>query len=732
MKTGQYPVLFLAGLLLMLAAGIAVSYSYPQLGNVGGLGAPFWLAACLPLFLLTFWLTVRGSRFCWLLFLLLFFICGIFWLQGSLSLPANDISSFAGTPKQEVKVSGTLLEEPRWQSVLGPDGSTIYKVRYLIEAKKVRADREWQRASGKCYVYARTSEKGETEENVRIGDGLTVRGTIREPHGYQNPGQIDTKLLLRTDGITALVTAGKAGVKAEPRDDGYALARMVADCRRHYRENMEAVMPKEDAAAVFAMLFGGYEGLEPELVEDFQTTGIVHILSVSGSHISLVAAVMLWLAAALRLPRAVSAVLVLGSIAFYSVLAGCVPPVIRSALMGGLSFLALAFGREREARYILLLVGIGMLLWQPLLLFHISFELSYLATAGLIFLAPLLYRWGKKHRLPAFAAMSFAVTAAAQIATLPVLLWYFGQVSVSSLLANLLVVPILEIMIVLGLFAGLAAFFLPFLGYAVFALDSLLLGFAAEITHVLANIPGGVLYLPAMTWQLCLLYYLLLGFLLLWGCWPDFVRTHFSLYKRQAAALCLLLFAVYGLSQLVTAREMAVHFIDVGQGDAVLVVTPHGRAMMFDTGGTREGTFDIGSKVDVPYLLHHDVHALDAVFLSHAHEDHAQGCGGILKKIPVGTVYTAKEGLADYARSMQLGDADPLLRKFHEAEEGNVFMLDGVRVEVLFPPMAARATRFRMFTAFRMAKQVSCLRATLSRSRRQNSSLRGKICRRMS
>ena len=92
-------------------------------------------------------------------------------------------------------------------------------------------------------------------------------------------------------------------------------------------------MPKEDAAAVFAMLFGGYQGLSEDLLADFQATGIVHILSVSGSHISLIAAVMAWLAAALRLPRAVSAALVLSCIALYTILAGCVPPVIRSAIM---------------------------------------------------------------------------------------------------------------------------------------------------------------------------------------------------------------------------------------------------------------------------------------------------------------------------------------------------------------------------------------------------------------
>ena len=134
-------------------------------------------------------------------------------------------------------------------------------------------------------------------------------------------------------------------------------------------------MPREDAAAIFAMLFGGYGGIRPELLEAFTVTGIVHILSVSGSHISLLAAATACLGAALRLPRLAVSGLVLFAIAVYSVLSGCVPPVIRSAIMGGLAFLALALDRERESRRILLLTGIGMLIWSPLLFFHISFQL---------------------------------------------------------------------------------------------------------------------------------------------------------------------------------------------------------------------------------------------------------------------------------------------------------------------------------------------------------------------
>lgn len=676
MKTGQHPVLFLFAALLMLAAGIC-------LGLLWGETIPLAWGGFAILLVLALVLLWRKSPLCALTVLLLFLVLGIIRLQAMLALPPTDIAAFAGA---EIKVSGTIVDEPLWTPSVLPDGSRIYKVRYLVAVEQVKEPRAaWQKASGKCYLYARA--KALPEQPARIGDAVQASGKVRLPRGYQNPGQLDTNLLLRADGITAGVVAGKSGVKIEPRD-GHEFRRFIAAVRAHYREGMEHAMPKEDAAAVFAMLFGGYEGLEEELVTDFQATGIVHILSVSGSHISLIAAVMAWLAALLRLPRAISAAFVLSCIAFYSILAGCVPPVIRSAIMGGLTFLALALGRERESRYILLLTGLLMLLWNPLLLFHISFELSYLATAGLIFLASVFRAWLRARSLPDAIAMNLAITLSAQLATLPVLAWYFGQVSLSSLLANLLVVPILELIIIFGLFAGLLAFLLPFFGHIIFAMTSLMLGLAAELVHMLARLPGGIVYVAAMAWPTAALYYLALGTLLLGEEQREWLRTRLTPWRRPAFALFLVLAASIPLYRAVTPDCLAVHFIDVGQGDAALVVTPQGRALLFDTGGTREGGFDVGARVAVPYLLHHGIREVAAVFLTHAHEDHAQGCGSILQKLPVGAVYTAGEGTAAYARSMGLSDASPLLQKFHAAREGETMTVDGVKVEVLFAPPA--------------------------------------------
>ncbi len=669
---GQEP--FLALLLCMLALGIWAADRH--LLSLTAAFAAFFL--CLPLAGVLAW---RKSAWTFLAFSALFFSLGALRLLTAAALPADDISHYV---RQEVRLEGELRAAP----VVTTDAQGERRVRYEVAVDAVQPSAGAsgrQHASGAAYLYTVLPE-GKEPPAARVGDRIAARGRVRTPQGYRNPGQLDPARLLRASGITATLAAGKQGAKITSQD-GHAFARWLTDVRAHYRMQMEQVMPREDAAAIFALLFGGYEGVRQELVADFTTTGIVHILSVSGSHISLLAAVLALLGSLLRLPRLLRAAGVIAGIAVYALLAGCVPPVIRSAIMGMLTFTALALGRERSARRILLLTGLLMLTVWPLWLFHISFQLSFLATAGLLFLSPPLTAWLRAHGCGTFLAAGLAITAAAHLSTMPVIAYYFNMFSVSSFAANLLLVPIVELLIVLALAAGIIAWLLPPLGKLAFGFAGLLLAFVAEAAHLLARLPGSQVYVPSPGALACFLWYAALGACLL----PAPLRAQGGAFVRRharsgagALALALLALAIMRGAQ---PDELTVSFLDVHQGDAA-VLKVKGHTFMIDCGGTRGQAYDIGGRVDVPYLLHSGSRSLDAIFLSHAHEDHAAGAGGILRKMPVGTVFTAGEGRAAYSASLGLSTADPLLGKFVELKAGETYDIEGVRIEVLSAPAA--------------------------------------------
>ena len=673
MKPGQHQESFLLGLLCLLCLGIVTAW------HLQAPSAATLLAAALALLLLAgAWGIRKARRWIWLCFLAAAFLLGALRLLAACELPADDISHYAA---REVTVTGTLFEVPSIHQAA--DGS--FRLRLALEAEEVKEGRELSRpASGRLYIYCRLAEEP-AEDWARIGDRLRASGKVRLPRGYWNPGQLDTALLLRSQGITATISARQGSLALEPREAA-PLARWLEQVRQHYLQAMQQVMPREDAAAIFAMLFGGYRDLQPELLAAFTATGIVHILSVSGSHISLIAAVMAWLGLALRLPRVLRVVLVIGTIIIYSLLAGCVPPVIRSAIMGGLAFLALALDREREARRILLLTGLVMLTLSPLLLFHISFQLSFLATAGLLYLAPVLAKWLQGLGLPHWLSAGLAITLAAQLAALPVLAWYFNQVSLSSLLANLTIVPLVELIIVLGLLAGLLAFLLPLPGSIIYAADSLILGLVYELSRRLASLPGSQVQIPSLGWPAAVLYYMVLALPVLDEKPRDKILAWLRERRQHLALLLVAVFVFAACYSFSKGDELTLSAVDVGQGDALLLCTPHGKALLFDTGGTRDGEFDIGEKVLVPYLRHYGIRSVEAIFLTHAHADHAGGAGAVLKSMPVGAVYTADEGQDAYAQNMGLGSANPLLQKLHRVQEGATFELDGVSIEVIYAP----------------------------------------------
>lgn len=705
MKYGQHPKAFVNLLLAGLAVGILLADAMKLQLYQGA----FFLGALLFL-LVGAVLIKREHKMAWACLWLGLILLGAGRYYLATNIEENNIIKLAG---QQVKLQGKLAEPP---SVTRDEKGKLH-LQYVVEVEKVwqgsKSGKAGQVMQGKLLVYGgeeslkkspqqRENKAAGLEDDTaveptegvcgQVGDGIQLTGSISELHDYGNPGRMNTVMSNKAKGICCRAMISKYSLVIEPRQE-HSLARLAEQVRNKYEAYMAQAMPKQDAAAIFAMLFGGYQGIRPELLEAFTVTGIVHILSVSGSHITLMAGTANIVGRFLHMSPRATAALATGVILFYSLLAGAIPPVIRSSLMGILTLLALTAGRERDAQHILGLVALGLLLYSPLWLFDISFQLSFGATAGLLYLAPPL-REILRNKLPVFVADSLAVTIGAQLSVLPIIAWYFNVLSLSSLLANLLIAPIVEWIIVAGLLAGLLASLVPMAGKVVFLLASVVLGLVYELSRWVAALPGSQIYMPTFSWWGGILYYMGLGWLIIDGEHRKRLMSCVGMGRklrdskgRQAVFLLGVLAVVFCCWQMwCNNKEMQVHFIDVGQGDSALVITPHGRAFMVDTGGVREGRYDIGSRVDVPYLLHYGVQKLDYIFLTHAHDDHAGGVKGILTKIPVGAIGIGHEGAGDYLQTFGTGEIGKIKKLLVPLQEGSSIELDGVRIDMLYSP----------------------------------------------
>ena len=304
---------------------------------------------------------------------------------------------------------------------------------------------------------------------------------------YKNFGLYDSRHRDRRLAVIGSAYGEEKDVSAVAATAGWqAQLRRIRD---GLTERFAAFLTAQEACVLASLLFGGhYEELAPELVESFAVTGLIHILSVSGSHVVLLFAVIRILggAAGLRpLPQFAVAAL---AVFVYSALAEFTGPVVRAALMGSLCALSTVVKREYGGIHSLSLAVFVMTLADPYLLFDLSFRLSCGAAAGIILFRPRLLPFCRF--LPSAAAAALAVCLSAQILLVPLLLAEFSSLPVYSFLANVTVGTVLDAVIVLGLLAAAAAYVLPVAATPLLWLIKILLNAAVGANYVIASLPG--------------------------------------------------------------------------------------------------------------------------------------------------------------------------------------------------------------------------------------------------
>ena len=317
---------------------------------------------------------------------------------------------------------------------------------------------------GKAYLYLDSAQY----EPYSVGTVLQVAAKLKPFRYYQNPGQKTLYYRHRTEQMLGnLYVPLKARVNIAGMDKGYYFLSLAQHLRETTRTFFAQALPKTTAALAFALLWGGYDGLSSELINAFADSGIIHILSVSGSHIALLFGLLWWLGRCLRAPASLTYGAAFLLVFAYAFITGWQPPVVRSFWMGAAAFGGILLRRDVDATHWLGLVSSLMLLYQPLLLYDVSFQLSFGATLGLItcyghctqLCRTLLH-------VPLRLAQGIAGTVAANIFLLPLLLYYFQALPLYAVLTNIVVAPLLEIIIAVELAAVILhfAWTLPALG----------------------------------------------------------------------------------------------------------------------------------------------------------------------------------------------------------------------------------------------------------------------------
>lgn len=346
----------------------------------------------------------------------------------------------------------------------------------------------------------------------RFGDRVLVRGTLEAPEPFSTDGGRVFRYdrFLAKDGIFAIVPNAEVEAVA-PREGVFDAARgSLSDLKFAGVRALSAALPEPHASLAAGLILGGKQGLGEELLDAFVRTGLVHIVVLSGYNVMIVAEAALR-AAGFMGKRAASGIA--GAIIALFVLAsGAGAASVRAGLMAGIALYGRATGRTYAAFRALMLAGALMLLWNPLLLTDDpGFGLSFMATLGLVFGAPLFERWLAFVR-PRFLREIVAATCAAQTGVLPLLLYQNGLFSLVALPANALVLPLVPLAMLASFLAMLAGLILPavapLFGIPAYALLSYVIG----IAEAAASLPLAAFTVPAFPFALVVAAYAALGF----------------------------------------------------------------------------------------------------------------------------------------------------------------------------------------------------------------------------
>jgi len=519
---------------------------------------------------------------------------------------------------------------------------------------------------GRGRLYLRDNEVA-----LRSGDRISFTTRLRKPMNRGNPGEFDWEIECMNDGIFWLASVqGKDSVLILSSGSRFSPSAMISRVRESMARFLEAhtstYLPERGAPVgniqgiLKGIVLGDMGDVDPDLYQSFADSGLVHMLSASGLHVGIVVVLTVVLIKVLTrmapsillyVPfRKAAALASIPAMTMYCLLVGARVPAVRSTLMGLVVAVAILLNRRWHSLNSLAMAAVIILLFYPLSLLTPSFQLSFVAVAGiLIMVSPMLERiYGSmgrglqgaeseedptqigrrlfRHSRPLTAVV--LTSAAATLAVFPFLVQTFHSFPIYTLFSNLTADFMMTGALSVGLIAAILGTVMPDIAALVLAPAAYLVWAIIEISRFFATLPGSTLTVPHMGTAEVIVVTAVVLFLL-WYIRGPFRKKFFGL----AAAVCLLI-GVLALSHwLSSARNFEVVFLNVGKGDAAFVRGPGSRGVLIDSGPSNR-YFDSGRSIVVPFLKWYGNRYLDGVILSHPEMDHMGGLLQVISLIP--------------------------------------------------------------------------------------------------
>ena len=557
-----------------------------------------------------------------------------------------------GMQQSIAKLNKIVLEAIIVQDRIDKDYKDTYKISTIINGKKVYFYLDVNKNKNKSFDY---------------GDKIYLEGTYEIPETQRNYKGFDYNKYLKQKNILGIIKAENLILKS--KEHGNPLLLFSNKISNKIEKKLKELLSYEVYPIVISLSVGNMDFIEEDIQEQFRNAGLLHVLAVSGTHMTyliLGTGMMFKNLFGKRKTYYLSIFIIL----FYILITGFSVSIIRSAIMGIVMLISKIVYRKNDIWTSMGLSLLIILFYNPYLILDLGMQFSYGGTIGIVLFQRDILKFLEEKMLNMQKNKFFinklikpiieiiSITISAQIIIIPIIIYSLNTLNIYFLISNIFVGVIIEPLTILC-FILLISIFInnslsTFIAYFV-NMGIKILNFCAKI----GDLPYSKIYFPTPNLSIVILSFAISFFVLMFfknyyaknkNATQIRLRNLVALFKYRIRQInrkffiilfILSIFFMYVLKLI--PSDLKVHFIDVGQGDATFIITPNNSTILIDGGGNLTSSFDVGENTLIPYILDRGFSSIDFVMISHFDYDHVGGILSLLENLEVKKIIISKQ-----------------------------------------------------------------------------------------
>ncbi|MGN1383749.1 MAG: DNA internalization-related competence protein ComEC/Rec2 [Clostridia bacterium] len=545
-----------------------------------------------------FWLIKKDKK---IIILLVFVILSFIYID----ILENEYNRIENKQIEEKAVIISDIQEKEYKY--------IYEAKFLKNNKKVLI----------------SIKKSQQIDKINYGDLIYLEGKLEIPKIATNYKGFNYRQYLKTQKIQGIVIADNVKIlKAKYKNN------LIYQIQKKIKTIIKEKLPSETGDLLLAILLGDKKDLSEQIQINFKNSNLSHMLAVSGAHVSYIIVGLTYITQNSIMGKRKGRVFCIFLLIIFMAITNFTPSVTRACIMAILTLVSEILYKKADIYTNISISALIILLYNPYSLLDLGFKLSFGGTIGIIIFMRFIKKKQEEPKLLNYIKQMALVSICANIIIIPIIMNNFNTVSLTFLVSNILASPILAIIVIVG-------FSIIIISIISHSLSNLLVFWLNPILNLLIKISSFCSKLPFAKILVVtpyifniIFYYTIILYLVNYNKIKQFI-------KKKTVILLSIILILSNFIFYILPQDLKIYFIDVGQGDSTLIVTPSKKTILIDGGGSE--SFDVGEKVLLPYLLGRRIRKIDYIMISHFDTDHCKGIFTVIENLKVKNIIISKQ-----------------------------------------------------------------------------------------